>query len=357
MALNSNSQIAVMQVLSILEKYIWARDSVTWWITVCQMVILKEAKLARLSRLQKLEYIADVWCSSGRAMVLISIKTHSVDALQINTSRTTNRGGLLFSSTPDTLVEFVNELGYPKEVVHLSNVTTNDMFQPLGREGLATPLLNLSHRLMLKQVWGKNSLKSIQHPSLKTKEIGTKYSGEIRKANLSLIISIREPSLGKLHPLPEPVPGKGKGKEKNVGEETRTPSSPQPPNSKGKGRVSGYDSISFRWVRSGTKTKAGLDQSLRFTLDEGPGAGSDPGYTNEGRPGPKPDDHYIDGISTITNSECSRWDQTSEIRMLRSSGPSSQPQTFEHIWMRVHGRAYPDVNKNLKLMVDEQGDT
>ncbi|GKA49338.1 hypothetical protein Tco_0742411, partial [Tanacetum coccineum] len=37
-----------------------------------------------------------------------------------------------FSSppTPDTLVEFVNKLGYPKEVIHLSNVTTNDMFQP-----------------------------------------------------------------------------------------------------------------------------------------------------------------------------------------------------------------------------------
>ncbi|GJZ73195.1 hypothetical protein Tco_0637341 [Tanacetum coccineum] len=37
-----------------------------------------------------------------------------------------------FSSppTPDTLVEFVNKLGYPKEVMHLSNVTTNDMFQP-----------------------------------------------------------------------------------------------------------------------------------------------------------------------------------------------------------------------------------
>ncbi|GKF48888.1 hypothetical protein Tco_0142139 [Tanacetum coccineum] len=31
-----------------------------------------------------------------------------------------------FSSppTPDTLVEFVNKLGYPKEVIHLSNVTT-----------------------------------------------------------------------------------------------------------------------------------------------------------------------------------------------------------------------------------------
>ncbi|GJW09569.1 hypothetical protein Tco_1575396 [Tanacetum coccineum] len=50
------------------------------------------------------------------------------DALQI-TPVDNNRA---FSSppTPDTLVEFVNELGYPKEVVHLSTVTTNDMFQP-----------------------------------------------------------------------------------------------------------------------------------------------------------------------------------------------------------------------------------
>ncbi|GJW85980.1 hypothetical protein Tco_0159125 [Tanacetum coccineum] len=50
------------------------------------------------------------------------------DALQI-TPVDNNRA---FSSppTPDTLVEFVNKLGYPKEVMHLSNVTTNDMFQP-----------------------------------------------------------------------------------------------------------------------------------------------------------------------------------------------------------------------------------
>ncbi|GJR49417.1 hypothetical protein Tco_1399938 [Tanacetum coccineum] len=33
-------------------------------------------------------------------------------------------------STPDTLIKFVNELGYPREVINLSNVTTNDMFQP-----------------------------------------------------------------------------------------------------------------------------------------------------------------------------------------------------------------------------------
>ncbi|GJU23860.1 hypothetical protein Tco_1157202 [Tanacetum coccineum] len=50
------------------------------------------------------------------------------DALQI-TPVDNNRA---FSSppTPDTLVDFVNKLGYPKEVRHLSNVTTNDMFQP-----------------------------------------------------------------------------------------------------------------------------------------------------------------------------------------------------------------------------------
>ncbi|GJT89321.1 hypothetical protein Tco_1071038 [Tanacetum coccineum] len=37
-----------------------------------------------------------------------------------------------FSSPPtqDTLINFVNSLGYPKEVKHLSNVVTNDMFQP-----------------------------------------------------------------------------------------------------------------------------------------------------------------------------------------------------------------------------------
>ncbi|GKD95768.1 hypothetical protein Tco_1379665, partial [Tanacetum coccineum] len=37
-----------------------------------------------------------------------------------------------FSShlTQDTLINFVNDLGYPKEVKHLSNVVTNDMFQP-----------------------------------------------------------------------------------------------------------------------------------------------------------------------------------------------------------------------------------
>ncbi|GJZ63200.1 hypothetical protein Tco_0619621 [Tanacetum coccineum] len=50
------------------------------------------------------------------------------DALQI--SPVDNNRAFSSPPTPDTLVEFVNKLGYPKEVVHLSTVTTNDMFQP-----------------------------------------------------------------------------------------------------------------------------------------------------------------------------------------------------------------------------------
>ncbi|GKB66902.1 hypothetical protein Tco_0928314 [Tanacetum coccineum] len=50
------------------------------------------------------------------------------DALQI--TPVDNNRAFSPPPTPDTLVGFVNKLGYPKEVIHLSNVTTNDMFQP-----------------------------------------------------------------------------------------------------------------------------------------------------------------------------------------------------------------------------------
>ncbi|GJX58046.1 hypothetical protein Tco_0289436, partial [Tanacetum coccineum] len=50
------------------------------------------------------------------------------DALQITPIDRNN----VFSSplTPDVLIKFVNDLGYPKVVRHLSDVVTNDMFQP-----------------------------------------------------------------------------------------------------------------------------------------------------------------------------------------------------------------------------------
>ncbi|GJS31215.1 hypothetical protein Tco_0491835 [Tanacetum coccineum] len=60
------------------------------------------------------------------------------DALQI----TPVNNNKAFSSPPtqDTLINFVSGLGYPKEVKHLSNVITNDMFQP-WRE--LTTIINL----------------------------------------------------------------------------------------------------------------------------------------------------------------------------------------------------------------------
>ncbi|GKB35193.1 retrovirus-related pol polyprotein from transposon TNT 1-94, partial [Tanacetum coccineum] len=45
-------------------------------------------------------------------------------------SRSSIKTGLFTLPTLITLIKFVNELGYPREVINLSNVTTNDMFQP-----------------------------------------------------------------------------------------------------------------------------------------------------------------------------------------------------------------------------------
>ncbi|GJS96436.1 hypothetical protein Tco_0803404 [Tanacetum coccineum] len=50
------------------------------------------------------------------------------DALQI--TPVNNNKAFSSPQTQDTLINFVNGLGYPKEVKHLSNVVTNDMFQP-----------------------------------------------------------------------------------------------------------------------------------------------------------------------------------------------------------------------------------
>ncbi|GJU13016.1 monodehydroascorbate reductase [Tanacetum coccineum] len=50
------------------------------------------------------------------------------DALQI--TPVNNNKAFTSPPTQDTLINFVNGLGYPKQVKHLSNVVTNDMFQP-----------------------------------------------------------------------------------------------------------------------------------------------------------------------------------------------------------------------------------
>ncbi|GJR82392.1 retrovirus-related pol polyprotein from transposon TNT 1-94, partial [Tanacetum coccineum] len=92
-----------------------------------------------------------------------------------------------FSSppTPDTLVEFVNKLGYPKEVIHLSNVTTNDMFQPWRA---------LKHYICA--FTGKTS--GFERPrAQRQKEVGTTYSGE-EESNSYPYPKYQEPVLGHL---------------------------------------------------------------------------------------------------------------------------------------------------------------
>ncbi|GKC12112.1 hypothetical protein Tco_1008894, partial [Tanacetum coccineum] len=50
------------------------------------------------------------------------------DALQITPFD--NNNAFYSPPTPDVLIKFVNDLGYPKAVRTLSDVVTNDMFQP-----------------------------------------------------------------------------------------------------------------------------------------------------------------------------------------------------------------------------------
>ncbi|GJY37820.1 retrovirus-related pol polyprotein from transposon TNT 1-94 [Tanacetum coccineum] len=88
--------------------------------------------------------------------------------------------------TLDTLIKFVNELGYPREVINLSNVTTNEMFQPW--RALAT-IINLmweeftqsihnfieDKRNLAQQAQGKKKATIILIPSnLKFSAKGTK---------------------------------------------------------------------------------------------------------------------------------------------------------------------------------------
>ncbi|GKD84820.1 hypothetical protein Tco_1355974 [Tanacetum coccineum] len=129
------------------------------------------------------------------------------DALQI-TPVDNNRA---FSSppTPDTLVEFVNKLGYPKEVIHLSNVTTNDMFQPWRA---LTTIINLcltGKTSGFERMW-EEFTQSIHTFKEEKRNLAQHTLGK-KKANLILIPSIRFTKLiifhlqrlHNFHPRPE----------------------------------------------------------------------------------------------------------------------------------------------------------
>ncbi|GKE53124.1 hypothetical protein Tco_1488280, partial [Tanacetum coccineum] len=154
-------------------------------------------------------------------------------------------------------------------------------------------------------------------------------------------VVFREPDTGKLQPPPE-VPGKGKEK---VGEEQAA----QPVM---KNLLPYSDTESDEEMpsvgRSGTQDEgqAGSDPG---TLDEGQ-AGSDPGTRDEGQAGPNPDD-VAESLPLPTPSVLAG--PNLEHSDVEITDPSSQPQP-EHMDEGFTAAAYPDVQENLKLTVDEQ---
>ncbi|GJX23970.1 hypothetical protein Tco_0228415, partial [Tanacetum coccineum] len=115
-------------------------------------------------------------------------------------------------STPDALIKFVNDLGYPKVVRHLSNVVTNDMFQPWRA---LTTIINLCltgktsgferpRALVLQILWGVINRAHIDyeertweeftqsiHTFIEVKKNLAQHTHGKKKATLIVIPSIR----------------------------------------------------------------------------------------------------------------------------------------------------------------------
>nr|GEU56953.1 hypothetical protein [Tanacetum cinerariifolium] len=96
------------------------------------------------------------------------------DALQITPVNNNNPSSS--PPTPDALINFVNNLGYPKVVKTLSTVVTNDMFQPFSGASSIEPIL------IMQRGCGNNS-PNPSIPSSKTKRIWHCILRERRKPN------------------------------------------------------------------------------------------------------------------------------------------------------------------------------
>ncbi|GJT87939.1 hypothetical protein Tco_1069656 [Tanacetum coccineum] len=175
-------------------------------------------------------------------------------------------------------------------------------------------------------------------------------------------VVIRETDAGKVQPLPE-VPGKGKEKSRSQ-LPTVTASREESSSLYAELGLSGSDTESDEGMpsvgRSGTQDEgqAGSDPGTRDegqagsnpgTLDEGQ-AGSDPGTRDEGQAGTNPDD-AAESLPLPTPSVHAG--PNLEHSDVEITDPSSQPHP-EHMDEGFTATAYPDVQENLKLTVDEQ---
>ncbi|GKE28231.1 hypothetical protein Tco_1443615, partial [Tanacetum coccineum] len=99
-----------------------------------------------------------------------------------------------FSSLPtqDTLINFVNGLGYLKRVKHLSNVVTNAMFQPWRA---LTTIINLCLTGKTSRMW--EEFTQFIHTFTEDKKNLAQHTQGKKKATLIVIPSVR------FHPRPE----------------------------------------------------------------------------------------------------------------------------------------------------------
>ncbi|GKD76923.1 hypothetical protein Tco_1339544, partial [Tanacetum coccineum] len=352
----------------------------------------------------------DIKCPPGRQMVLISLKTHSEHSS--------------------------NHLGYPREVINLSNVTTNDMFQPWralttiinlcltgktsGFERPRAPVLqilwgvvNRAHIDYAERMW-EEFTQSIHNFTKDKRNLAQQAQGK-KKVTIILIPSIRFTKLiifhlqrlHNFHPRPESplhLPTEepvlvAKHQRYLVGKEVSDPDSPAPNVPAAKPRLedteeaiqakketdtgklqplperhtpgtinpvgheessSLYDELGLYGsdtesdeempsvVRSGAQDE-GQARPDPGKLDDGH-AGPDPGKLDEGQTGPNPDDvaesQPLPTPSVLAGPNLEHSD-------VEITDPSSQPQP-EHMDEGFTAATYPDVQKNLKLTVDEQ---
>nr|GEY52456.1 retrovirus-related Pol polyprotein from transposon TNT 1-94 [Tanacetum cinerariifolium] len=144
------------------------------------------------------------------------------DALQI--TPVNNNNAFSSPSSSDALIKFVNDLGYLKVVRNLSNVVTNDIFQPWraltiiinlcltgktsGFERPRAPVLqilwgvvNRAHIDYAERIW-EEFTQSI-HTFIEDKKNLAQHTHRKKKATFIVISSIRELEYGKYQPLPE----------------------------------------------------------------------------------------------------------------------------------------------------------
>nr|GEZ72256.1 monodehydroascorbate reductase [Tanacetum cinerariifolium] len=129
------------------------------------------------------------------------------DALRI--TPVNNNNAFSSPSSSDALINFVNNLGYPKVVKNLSNFVTNDMFQPAPVLQILWGIVNRAHIDYAERIW-EEFTQSI-HTFIKDKKTLAQHTHEKKKATLIVILSIKFTKLiiyylqrkHKFHPRPD----------------------------------------------------------------------------------------------------------------------------------------------------------